>query len=95
MIKGFGLSGNELWLSRACKALGHPARLKILWELAQGDCMCGNLVRRLPLAQSTVSQHVKVLREAGLIIGSIEGAATNYRLDRNAVELLKQLMSEL
>ena len=95
MTNGFGLSGTDLWFSRACKALGHPARLRIFWELAQGQCMCGNLVERLPLAQSTVSQHVKVLREAGLIIGTMKGTATNYQLDRRALELLKQMVSEL
>ena len=65
------------------KALAHPARLAIVEAIgaAGGCCCCGDIVRRLPLAQSTVSQHLKILREAGLIEGAIEGPRANYSID--------------
>ncbi|MDF2999787.1 MAG: transporter related protein, partial [Xanthobacteraceae bacterium] len=65
------------------RALAHPARLAILRALAAADrCQCGQIVRGLTLAQSTVSQHLKVLKEAGLITGTIEGPRSCYCLDR-------------
>lgn len=68
------------------RALGHPARVEILRLLSQnGTCMCGDLVDELPLAQSTVSQHLKVLKEAGLIRGAIEGPAVCYCVDWEAL----------
>ncbi|WP_319774149.1 metalloregulator ArsR/SmtB family transcription factor [Breoghania sp.] len=67
------------------KALGHPARLAILRALADEErCCCGDIVGRLPLAQSTVSQHLQILREAGLIRGKAEGRKSRYCLDRAA-----------
>jgi len=72
------LSGFED-LARACKALAHPARLAILQTLAQrGTCICGEIVEVLPLSQATVSQHLKVLREAGLIRGEVDGPRSGY-----------------
>lgn len=68
------------------RALAHPARLAILRALAaRGSCVCGELVETMPLAQSTVSQHLKVLREAGLIRGSVEGPRSCYCIDHEAV----------
>ena len=83
--------------ARICKALGHPARVKIVEFLLTTDsCICGDIVSILPLAQSTVSQHLKSLKEAGLIQGDVEGPRTCYCLDmdvlakfRNAVATLK------
>lgn len=72
-------------LAQMAKALGHPARIAILRTLGQRACICGDLVDVLPLAQSTVSQHLKVLREAGWITGAIDGPRTCYSLDRRAV----------
>jgi DNA-binding transcriptional ArsR family regulator len=64
------------------KALAHPARLEILRVLAErGTCICGAVVEVLPLAQSTVSQHLKVLKEAGFIRGELEGPSSCYCLD--------------
>ena len=64
------------------RALGHPARLEIMNALAsRGRCFCGEIVDMLPLVQSTVSQHLKVLKEAGLIEGSIDGPRSCYRLN--------------
>jgi len=73
-------------LAGLARALGHPARLAILRVLAARDsCVCGEIVDELPLAQSTVSQHLKVLKEAGLIQGTISGPRTCYCLDRDAL----------
>jgi len=65
------------------KALGHPARVAIVRHLAaEGRCVCGRIVEIMPLAQSTVSQHLKVLKEAGLLLGEVEGPRICYCLDR-------------
>lgn len=73
-------------LALRLRALGHPARLAILRALARADrCHCGEIVRGLPLAQSTVSQHLKILKEAGLIDGTVEGPRSCYCLDREAL----------
>lgn len=78
-------SGDTL-LARRLKALAHPARLTIVRALMRARrCSCGDIVRNLPLAQSTVSQHLKVLREAGLIQGEIEGPRSCYCVDPAAL----------
>ncbi len=69
-------------LADQLKALAHPARLEILRVLARRRrCVCGQLVAVMPLAQATVSQHLKILKEAGLIRGEIEGRNSCYCLD--------------
>ncbi len=66
-------------LAAYAKALGHPARVAILKYLAKTQsCICGNIVDELPLSQSTISQHLKELKEAGLIKGNTEGATVCY-----------------
>jgi ArsR family transcriptional regulator len=83
-------------LALACKALGHPVRIRILHFLKQADrCICGEIVETLPLAQSTVSQHLKILKEAGLIVGEIEGPRTCYCLDKAKLARLKNLIAGL
>lgn len=83
-------------LALRLRALGHPARLAILRALARNDkCQCGEIVRGLPLAQSTVSQHLKVLKEAGLITGTIEGPRSCYCLDRAVVAGLAAALAPL
>jgi ArsR family transcriptional regulator len=78
-------------LTQMCKALGNPIRMKIFKYLKDADkCICGEIVNILPIAQATVSQHLKVLREAGLIRGEIEGPATCYCLDRENFRWLKE-----
>ena len=73
----FGTVENEL--ADFAKALGHPARIAILKELAKRQtCVCGEIVEVLPLAQSTVSQHLKELLQAGLIHGTVDGAKSCY-----------------
>jgi len=72
------------------KALGHPARVAILEYLMNVDtCICGDIVNELPLAQPTVSQHLKELKNAGLIKGNIEGNAICYCIDESAVETMQ------
>jgi ArsR family transcriptional regulator len=83
-------------LAELAKAVGHPARVKILRVLlARDSCVCGELVGELPLAQSTVSQHLKVLRDAGLIRGEIEGPRVGYCVEPSALVRLAALVGEL
>lgn len=72
-------------LAAMAKALGHPARIAILRTLAGCSCICGEIVKELPLAQSTVSQHLKVLKTAGWITGVLDGPRTCYSLSAEAV----------
>ena len=72
------------------KALGHPARIAIVEYLTTVDtCICGDIVNELPLAQPTVSQHLKELKNAGIIKGSIEGTAICYCIDESVLEKLQ------
>jgi DNA-binding transcriptional ArsR family regulator len=72
-------------LANLAKALAHPARIAILRELARRQtCICGEIVEVLPLAQSTVSQHLKELKEAGLISGTVEGVKSCYCINQEA-----------
>lgn len=72
------------------KALAHPARVAILHLLIKKQfCICGDIVDELPLSQSTVSQHLKELKESGLIKGEIEGAKVCYCIDEKELELAK------
>ncbi len=76
----------EIRLSRWAKALAHPARVAILRTLAKRNaCVCGEIVEVLPIAQATVSQHLKELKEAGLVKGTIEGPSSCYCLDNEAI----------
>jgi ArsR family transcriptional regulator len=76
-------------LAAKLRALSHPVRLRILASLAESDaCACGDLVRGLPLAQSTVSEHLRILRDAGLVRGENGGKRPCYCLDREAVRQL-------
>jgi DNA-binding transcriptional ArsR family regulator len=83
-------------LALACKALSHPARLAILRTLARrGVCICGEIVEVMPLSQSTVSQHLKVLREAGLIRGEIDGPRSCYCIDETKMQELREHIEQL
>ena len=83
-------------LSLLCKALGHPIRVEIVRILdRRHECGCGDLVDALPVAQSTVSQHLKVLKRAGLILGEVDGVRRGYCLNREALARLKALIEEL
>jgi ArsR family transcriptional regulator len=83
-------------IATLCKALGHPARVAILRHLLQVDrCVCGEIVNILPLAQSTVSQHLKHLKDAGLIRGEIDGPRSCYCADKERLAELKNLLTAL
>lgn len=82
-------------LAQMAKALGHPARVSILRVLSTRPCVCGDIVGALPLAQSTVSQHLKVLKEAGWITGAIDGPRTCYALDRETIGALRSVLDPL
>lgn len=85
------LSSGEARLARMLKALGNPIRFCIVKTLAERQsCITQEIVDATPLAQSTVSQHLKVLREAGLIRGEIEGPATCYCLNPDGIRWLKE-----
>jgi len=78
------------------KALGHPARIAIIEYLISVEtCICGDIVNELPLAQPTVSQHLKELKNAGLIKGSIEGNTIFYCIDEKAIEKLILYFSQI
>lgn len=82
MGKTIEFSKEELQLAIYLKALSHPARISIMKQLASANtCFCGEIVEVLPLSQSTVSQHLKELKEAGLIKGEIEGTKVCYCID--------------
>lgn len=86
-------SNEDVEVAVLAKALGHPMRVRILRILlGQEACFCGELVELLPLAQATVSQHLKVLKEAGLIRGEIEGPRVCYCANRERVRQLAGLI---
>ncbi|MDD5055368.1 MAG: metalloregulator ArsR/SmtB family transcription factor [Candidatus Peribacteraceae bacterium] len=94
MIKQSASTDTDLAL--LAKALGHPARVRIIRHLAgRKSCMCGDIVRELPLAQSTVSQHLKVLKNAGIIQGTIAGPRVCYCLDPAVLARLKTQIATL
>lgn len=93
--KASAFSAPHADLARMFKALGHPARVEILEVLARkGTCICGEIVDELPLAQATVSQHLKALKEAGLIQGQIEGPAVCYCIDEEALTAMRRRVVE-
>lgn len=90
----FTLKDNRI--SKYAKALGHPARIAILRLLIQKQtCVCGDIVDELPLSQSTVSQHLKELKEAGLIKGDIDGAKVCYCIDDKEWKAAKERLGQL
>lgn len=90
----FSLADNRL--AKYAKALSHPARVAILKLLIQKQaCICGDIVDELPLSQSTVSQHLKELKEAGLIKGDIDGVKVCYCIDETEWEIAKRLLNEI
>jgi len=83
-------------LAQLAKALAHPARVAIIRLLVRYDgCIAGDIVDELPLAQSTVSQHLKQLKEAGLIRGDVDGPRVCYCVEPGTVALLKALIDGL
>lgn len=96
MVNQSGLDAG-LRLGALCKALGHPARVTIVRILAsqRAGVSCTEIVRRLPLAQSTVSQHIAVLRDAGFILAEGLPPRAVYRLDTRALEMFKRAVATL
>ncbi len=85
----------ELGLSEYSRALSHPARVAILKTLAEKQsCICGEIVEVLPLAQATVSQHLKELKNAGLITGEIEGVRSCYCINWDNLEAMLARMEQ-
>jgi DNA-binding transcriptional ArsR family regulator len=90
----FTLKDNRI--ANYAKALAHPARIAILRLLIQKQaCICGDIVDELPLSQSTVSQHLKELKQAGLIKGDIEGAKVCYCIDEKEWKIAKEKLNQL
>jgi DNA-binding transcriptional ArsR family regulator len=78
------------------KAMAHPARVAIIEYLLKVDsCICGDIVNELPLSQPTVSQHLKELKNAGLIKGEIEGNAISYCIDEKVFQKLQSYFSQI
>jgi ArsR family transcriptional regulator len=93
-----GWRNSDEELAVLAKALGHPARVRIirfLIEQGEGTCVCGDICEEIPLAQSTVSQHLKMLKEAGLICGEVDGPRVCYSIDKARLERLKALVGGL
>jgi len=90
----FSVKDNRV--AKYAKALSHPARIAILKLLIKKQaCVCGDIVDELPLSQSTVSQHLKELKDAGLIKGDIEGAKVCYCIDEKEWNIAKNLLNEI
>lgn len=86
----------DLELAALAKAIGHPARVKILRLLVgRNACICGDIVDELPLAQSTVSQHLKILKQAGFIRGEVDGPRVAYCIEPRVLRRLKVLIAGL
>jgi len=83
-------------LAAICKALGHPARVRILQILIERkSCVCGELVEVLPLAQSTVSEHLRILKQVGLVQGEVDGPRMCYCIHPEALARFKALVQAL
>jgi len=83
-------------LARLAKAVAHPARVQIIRLLSgRTSCVCGEIVDELPLAQSTVSEHLRILKDAGLIRGDVDGPRVCYCLEPKALARLKALVQTL
>lgn len=87
---------NDEALARLAWAVAHPARVRLLRLLiAKSACVCGELVELMPLAQSTVSQHLKILKEAGLVQGEVDGPKVCYCVNPDGLARLKELVNGL
>ena len=90
------LKSLDVQTARLAKALGHPARVAIVRMLMKrGECVCGTIVEGLPLSQATVSQHLKVLKQAGLVRGEVDGPRVCYCINPEAVERFQSLLEQL
>lgn len=93
--KVFTYREDEILLAKFAKALGHPARIIILKCLSEAnDCFCQEMVDKLPIAQATVSQHLKVLKQSGLICGNIDPPRVRYCIDQGNWKKAKHLFAD-
>lgn len=89
-------SEQDAALAQLAKALGHPARVAILRLLmARSECICGEICDQIPLAQSTISQHLKMMKDAGLIQGEVDGPRICYCVNRAKLAQLKAWIAAL
>jgi DNA-binding transcriptional ArsR family regulator len=96
LTKTEGFTKNQVDLAGLAKALGHPARIAIIQFLAdRKTCICGDIVDELPLSQSTISQHLKELKNVGLIKGDIEGPSVCYCINEKVWIKAKKNLNEL
>lgn len=92
--ESFSVAHNEM--ANLFKALSHPARVAIVEYLLSVDtCICGDIVEVLPLAQPTVSQHLKELKNANIIKGSIDGTAICYCINPDTIEIIEKYFSSI
>lgn len=90
----FSLEQNEFAVK--LKAMAHPARIAILeFLLKSNDCICGDIVNELPLSQASISQHLRELKDAGLIKGTIEGKSICYCIDQTAFTALTKKITAI
>jgi len=83
-------------IAKVFKALGHPTRVKILEHLIDIDtCVCGEIVNIFPYSQSTISQHLKLLKESGIVCGEVEGPKTYFCVDKQVLSQVKDYMGKL
>jgi DNA-binding transcriptional ArsR family regulator len=95
-LRGLAPEEPDEELATLAKAIAHPARLQIIRFLSsRSNCVCGEIVDQLPLAQSTVSEHLRVLKKAGLIKGEIDGPRVCYCLEPKSMARLKTLVDSL
>ena len=89
-------SAQQNQIATIAKALGHPARVAIVEHLLKvNQCICNDIVDELPLAQPTISQHLRELKNAGIIQGTIEGNSICYCINENTLDLLKKYISAI
>jgi predicted transcriptional regulator len=93
VTKTEGFTEEQLQISNLAKAIGHPARVAILEYIVKSkSCICSDIVNELPLAQATISQHLKELKLAGIIKGSIEGNTICYCIDESKLAILASFL---
>jgi DNA-binding transcriptional ArsR family regulator len=98
-FRPMGITKSEIFseehnrIAAMAKVLGHPARISILQQIFESDtCICGDLVDKIGLAQPTISQHLKELKNAGLIKGNVEGTSVCYCIDKTNWVAMKELL---